>query len=423
MKKEEKSEQANLSVVTAETINQFLFGSGTKLTDEQKALFIETAVAFQLNPFKREIYAVPYEEKWYDKQSGRKVSYNPPRYKFSIITRYEVYLKRGDRTGKLDGWYTEYDGKDCTIIIYRKDWTHPFKHTIDISEYDGNGNMWKTKRRTMSEKTCISQGFRRAFPDELGGMPYTREELPDEMTTVTVEGQVVDAKPITRADTVALPPVSANEELGNTKTAVTKQEVKQEAPVAAPVTKTKKEKKEAAEAAPTPPPVADKKADFNSALYPVVFSDVVKRHADSKPEITEGGSGYIPWEDNGPDAVSKKQHDLISKLMLSSHVREKDKLNCLRALSGPLAKAKASEIIDYMLRTIKAVEDGVKKIMEQLQIVGEGADPKWEGYIREWYTRLDKNSWTKIISSGINEELKGELDDYLEQKNNDSTEE
>ena len=42
--------------------------------------------------------------------------------------------------------------------------------------------MWKEKPVTMIKKVAIVQGFRMAFPDEFGGMPYTAEELPDEMT-------------------------------------------------------------------------------------------------------------------------------------------------------------------------------------------------------------------------------------------------
>ena len=43
--------------------------------------------------------------------------------------------------------------------------------------------MWASKPYTMIKKVAIAQGFRLAFPDEIGGMPYTADELPDEMTT------------------------------------------------------------------------------------------------------------------------------------------------------------------------------------------------------------------------------------------------
>ena len=62
------------------------------LTKEQFNLFVATARECCLNPVKREVYAVVYN----DYKSGEK--------KMNIITGYEVYLKRAERTGKLNGW-------------------------------------------------------------------------------------------------------------------------------------------------------------------------------------------------------------------------------------------------------------------------------------------------------------------------------
>ena len=45
---------------------------------EQKETFIEICTAYQLNPFKREIWAVPYKDQ------------------FSIIVGYETYLKHAN---------------------------------------------------------------------------------------------------------------------------------------------------------------------------------------------------------------------------------------------------------------------------------------------------------------------------------------
>jgi uncharacterized protein YyaL (SSP411 family) len=37
----------------------------------------------------------------------------------------------------------------------------------------------------MIKKVAISQGFRLCFSDELGGMPYTKEEMPEQTTEET----------------------------------------------------------------------------------------------------------------------------------------------------------------------------------------------------------------------------------------------
>jgi hypothetical protein len=42
------------------------------------------------------------------------------------------------------------------------------------------------KAYTMIKKVAISQGFRLCFSDELGGMPYTTEEMPEQNQTIDV---------------------------------------------------------------------------------------------------------------------------------------------------------------------------------------------------------------------------------------------
>lgn len=139
------------------------------LTPEQFNLFVATARECCLNPVKREVYAVVYN----DYKSGEK--------KMNIITGYEVYLKRAERTGKLNGWECHVDGQGqqmkAVVTIDRKDWEHPFKHEVYMSEYNTGKSLWSSKPITMLKKVAMAQAFRLAFPDELGGMPYTSDEL------------------------------------------------------------------------------------------------------------------------------------------------------------------------------------------------------------------------------------------------------
>jgi len=151
------------------------------LKQNEKEQFLEIASAFNLNPFKREIYAVAYGEGQYRQ--------------LSIITGYEVYLKRAERTGLLDGWRAWTDGsiqsaadfKAC-IEIHRKDRSHPFYHEVFFDEVKGtkkDGSLtafWKRAPKFQLKKVAISQGFRLCFPEDIGGMPYTSDELPDQMT-------------------------------------------------------------------------------------------------------------------------------------------------------------------------------------------------------------------------------------------------
>jgi phage recombination protein Bet len=157
-----------------------------KLTKSEVQQFIEISHAFGLNPFKREIYASKFGDK------------------MSVIVGFETYIKRAERSGLLSGWDVKTDGMinhadvpksdiTATITIHRKDWNHPFIHSVHFSEYFQNSMIWKTKPITMIKKVAMAQGFRLCFSDELGGMPYTSDEMPIE--TVNVDHQVIESKP------------------------------------------------------------------------------------------------------------------------------------------------------------------------------------------------------------------------------------
>lgn len=170
---------------------EYLSSMGNKLPAKHQTQFLEIAQAFGLNPFKRELYAVGYGDNW------------------NIITGYEVYLKRAERIGKLDGWKCEvfnvedYNKMYATVTIYRKDWKMPFEHTVYFSEVcqktkDGRLNsVWGKMPSFMCKKVAIAQGFRLCFPDEFGGMPYTADEMPSEeyLKNVTPAEEVKPAAP------------------------------------------------------------------------------------------------------------------------------------------------------------------------------------------------------------------------------------
>jgi phage recombination protein Bet len=174
---QEPSIQSLVPDIRKETVLDFLkaFGLASQLTEPEKLQFIEIAQAFKLNPFKREIYVAVYGEGEYRR--------------LSIITGYEVYLKRADRTGKLDGWKAWVEGEGeamkALVEIHRKDWAEPFIHEVYWCEAvqkkkDGSPtSFWTKQPKFQLKKVAISQGFRLAFPDELGGLPYDASELPD----------------------------------------------------------------------------------------------------------------------------------------------------------------------------------------------------------------------------------------------------
>ena len=173
----EKTENNKIALVSDNELLMHLGNLGLlkDLTEGEKNSYLQIAKAFNLNPFKREIHVSKYNGV------------------MSIITGYEVYIKRAERSGLLDGWECTTTGSVETndlkaiITIYRKDRKYPFKHEVEFSEYaqktrEGKLTKFWEKAKTMTKKVAMSQGFRLCFSDELGGMPYTKEEMPEQTT-------------------------------------------------------------------------------------------------------------------------------------------------------------------------------------------------------------------------------------------------
>lgn len=177
--------QQHQASVDADKIKSYLqtMNLTTNLTSSEVQQFIEIAQAFGLNPFKREIYASKFGQS------------------FSIIVGFETYVKRAERSGRLSGWHVTTSGSNvdpktsdikATITIHRKDWEHPFVHEVYFREYvqcnrEGQVNkFWREKPLTMIKKVAIAQGFRLCFSDELGGMPYTADEIDSDVQMINV---------------------------------------------------------------------------------------------------------------------------------------------------------------------------------------------------------------------------------------------
>lgn len=131
-------------------------------TDQEVALGLAIVKSLSLNPFLREVHFIKYSAKD----------------KMAIVVGYEVYLKRAERTGKLDGWTAGINTAEnyAWVKIYRKDWKEPFEWTVNLAEFNKKQSTWNQIPSFMGRKVAIAQGFRLCFPDELGGLPYTQEE-------------------------------------------------------------------------------------------------------------------------------------------------------------------------------------------------------------------------------------------------------
>ncbi len=148
-----------------EEIQSFILGGelSRRLSSTQKDLCIKTSLAFNLNPLKREVHFVPFNND------------------IKIVVGYEVYLKRAEKSGKLNGWRVDIDGAGsnmkAVVTINRKDWEKPFVHEVFLVEARQSTPLWLKMPRFMLKKVAIAQAFRLAFPEELGGLPYMPEEV------------------------------------------------------------------------------------------------------------------------------------------------------------------------------------------------------------------------------------------------------
>lgn len=191
--------------VTRQLLLDYLTATTPGLNQSQVQQFLAVCMAFNLNPWKKEVYPIPYT-------SNGKTT-------MSIVTGYEVYLKRADLNPNYDGYQIEWNGtfvrskvtkngrngsystdvlipKDddvsCICTVYRKDRKMPVRCEVFYSEYTQNNSQWNTMPRVMLEKVAISRAMRFAFPTEFGGMPYESAELPKEMGLDPSKEVIVD---------------------------------------------------------------------------------------------------------------------------------------------------------------------------------------------------------------------------------------
>ncbi len=181
--------------VTQDLLLDYLKTMNKGLNEQQTKQFLAVAGTFGLNPWKREVYAVTFKNK--DGSTD-----------MSIVTGYETYIKRAELNPNYDGFEIEFKGGfkrgkvtktskngswqadalvpdgevSCICTVYRKDRAHPTREEVFFDEYNKGNDMWLSKPRTMLKKVAIVSAFRKAFPIDFGGMPYTNDELPDNMT-------------------------------------------------------------------------------------------------------------------------------------------------------------------------------------------------------------------------------------------------
>jgi len=130
--------------------------------DEEILKGLAIANYLGLDPIKKQVHMVPF---------GKSVQ---------LIVSYLEYIKRAERSGKLNGWQVqiiEQPEVKAKVTIWRKDWEKPFEWEVYLKEAQRNTPTWREMPLFMLRKVAIAQAFRIAFPEEVGELPYEEAEM------------------------------------------------------------------------------------------------------------------------------------------------------------------------------------------------------------------------------------------------------
>lgn len=179
--------QLNTSFIKDEQYNKFLeqaqnwldtFKTAEKASAAEKKALLEYAASERLNPFKNEIYFIPFQGKWVP------------------VTNYRIYLQRMWESGKVTMFNVEttpvlnkegakIDLK-CVVTIKRKEMEVPAQVTGLLSEYNKNQGTWSNQPTLMLEKSVIVKTLRWYLADYIN-LPYEKDELTEETATIDIE--------------------------------------------------------------------------------------------------------------------------------------------------------------------------------------------------------------------------------------------
>lgn len=182
-------------------IRKYLVTGHGKPSDGELLMFLALCKNQRLNPFMREAFLIKYSDA------------TPA----TLVVSKDVYIKRASKIPTCDGWRAgivirkgdAIEEREGTIIlpeeeliggwaeVYRKDWKHAHKVTVNTSEYarkkkDGTlMDNWKSMPATMVRKVALSQCLREAFPENFQLM-YSEEEMPVELQEAETKEIKVD---------------------------------------------------------------------------------------------------------------------------------------------------------------------------------------------------------------------------------------
>lgn len=176
-------------LVTKDDIRKYFMPDGN---EKDLEMFFQMSKLYGLNPFKKEIFSIPFNE-----PDGSK--------KYTIVVAYQTFLRRAEVNpeyrGIESGIIVDVAGEvkmiEGTVFargellggwvkIHREGWAVPYLLTVSIDEFGKNTRSWREMPAYMIMKVAIAIGLRMVFPEDLQGM-YIPEEF---------EGRDISDEPI-----------------------------------------------------------------------------------------------------------------------------------------------------------------------------------------------------------------------------------
>jgi len=184
--------------ITAWTPDQVQLISSTiapGCTNDELRLFAYACQRTGLDPFSKQIYA--------SKRGG----------KMTIQAGIDGLRAIAERTGQLDGSYTEWCGEEggwadvwlgskppaaAKTTIWRKGSQHPFVGVARFADYNAGQGLWSKMPAAMIAKCSEALALRKAFPADMSGV-YTTDEMDQATEPVTVTTEAAPALPAVKA--------------------------------------------------------------------------------------------------------------------------------------------------------------------------------------------------------------------------------